>query len=246
MIDNRTGPGTTLARSLKALAFVGLIAVLVLAVMAAGAASERDPLAIPPLAEEEAVVQLAALGETAAWSVPAFQRRWWDYFRPTPGVLVATERRLLFVGLVPGPVTREATNEPPALERASFVIDSAALVVRGSRVRGVRVIEITLPNGPSAKFSIHPRAWQRAESLMVLVAGIQRDRDAENEAARIAREDSEAAARRALYHHVERGESLTSIAARYGLTADSLQALNPVTSTRLRIGDSLLVRPETP
>lgn len=246
MITNSAPPSAPLSRSLKALAFAGLIALLTVAVMAAGAASERDPLAVPPLAREEAEAQLAALGETAALSVPAFQRRWWDYFRPTRGVLIASERRLLFVGLVPAPVTREAADEPPALERATFVIDSAAVVVRRSRIRGARGIEVALPEGPAATFSIHPRAWQRAESLMVLVAEIQRHRDAEADAARMAREDAAAAARRALYHHVERGETLSSIAARYGLTADSLLRLNWMPSTQLRVGDSLLVRPERP
>ncbi len=246
MIHNPARSGTPLSRSLRALAFVGFVALLALAVIAVGASSDRDPLAVPPLVREEAEAQLAALGETVEWSVPAFQRRWWDYFRPTRGVLVATERRLLFVGLVPGPITREAVGEPPALERVSFVIDSAALVVRRSGVRGARGIEIALPYGPSATFRIHPRAWQRAESLLVLVAEFQRHRDAESEAARIAREDSEDAARRALYHHVQRGETLTSISARYGLTADSLLALNSLTSPRLRVGDSLLVGPGRP
>ncbi len=238
--------GKLLSRSLRALAFVGLIAVLVLVVIAMMAASERDPLAVPTLAQEEAAAQLVALGETAEWSVPAFQRRWWDYFRPTRGVLVATERRLLFVGLVPEPINREAANEPPALERASFVIDSVSLVVRRTGIRGGRGIEIAHPEGRSAIFAIHPRAWQRAESLMVLVAGLQRQRDAEAEAARLAREEAEAEADRALHHRVERGETLISIAGRYGLTTDSLTALNTLMGGRLRAGDSLLVRPERP
>lgn len=237
---------TPLARALKTLAVVIAFAVLVATAAAVVISRQQDPIAVPPLAQLEAEAQLAAAGEAVELAVPAFRRRWWDYFQPTLGVLVASERRIVFVGLVPEPLARTAPDEPPPIERLSFGIDSAVLEMRRPSSRGTRVLEVTHPDGRSERFSVHSRATARAESLVVLIAAMQRQREEELEAARVAREEADAAARRAIYHRVQPGEALITIANRYGLTPDSLRALNALAGTRIRSGDSLLVRPEIP
>ncbi len=237
-------PSNPLMRALKTLAVIVGFVLLVAAIAALFVSRQQDPISVPQLAQVEAEAQLAGAGETMELSVPAFRRRWWDYFQPTRGVLVASERRLVFVGLVPEPLGRTPSGEPPPIERLSFGIDSAVLELQRPSGRGTRTLEVSHADGRSERFSVHSRAAARAESLIVLIGAMQRQREEELETARIAREEADAAARRAIYHRVQPGEALISIAARYGLTPDSLQRLNDLQGTRIRVGDSLLVRPE--
>jgi membrane-bound lytic murein transglycosylase D len=46
------------------------------------------------------------------------------------------------------------------------------------------------------------------------------------------------------YYTVRRGDALSSIAARWNTTADTLRAWNNLPSNKIRIGQSLLVKPQ--
>ena len=51
--------------------------------------------------------------------------------------------------------------------------------------------------------------------------------------------------RRAWYHTVRRGEALASIARTFGTTPEQVRALNNIVGDRVRIGQTLLVKPFT-
>jgi len=56
-----------------------------------------------------------------------FQRNWYDYFRSTSGILVATDRRLIYVGVLPAETfTRE--NGPRVIDTRVYPGDTTIIV----------------------------------------------------------------------------------------------------------------------
>ena len=64
-------------------------------------------------------------------------------------------------------------------------------------------------------------------------------------AAKVIEQQEEAAqlARASQYHRVKRGDALATLATEYHVPVDSLKRWNHLASNRIRVGDSILVRP---
>jgi hypothetical protein len=190
--------------------------------------------------EIEAVLEPA---EVVEQRVAVRQRHWWNYFRVTHGVLAATDRRLIYVGVPPGDLLPRE-QEPQIFEQEVFPYGPVA-------VRRERVFLGTLPG---AVFSVdaHAATFGYASSdrprFDRVVRVLERRQFAIHEAAeaeRLAQLAAIEAARQPKWHVVQRGEALESIAVQYGTTVDNLKLWNSLKTDRIKSGQRLLVKPRT-
>lgn len=191
-----------------------------------------------------AVAERAALlegGERILAEAPVVQRLWWDYFRGTHGVLAATDRRLLYVGIPPEPLLHRGDALRDVAD-ASFRFARGVGVREEPRRRGGRTLHLASGTQQVA-LEASPNAAPALQAVLDTMRRRIDDLRAAADAERRAVEASSAAARRATYHLVQPGEALEFIARRYGTTTDSLLAWNGLTTPRIVAGQRLLVRP---
>ncbi|MEP7381271.1 MAG: LysM domain-containing protein [Gemmatimonadota bacterium] len=189
------------------------------------------------------IAQLLARGEQVEERVAVMQRNWWDYFRVTHGILAATDRRLLFVGIPPAPLLVHEYEPPEYLER-SIPFDRGIVVTLARQFLGTAP-GVQLTEGASRDaFAFSSDERGRMDSVLAVLSQRQETLRLASEAERRATEATVAASRRAIYHLVQRGEALDMIARRYGVSPDSIVAWNALPSTRINAGKRLLVKPE--
>ena len=179
--------------------------------------------------------------ESIEHRVPVMQRHWWNYFRVTHGVLAATNRRILYMGVPPEELFPHEA-EPLELEQASWRYD-VPLAVRRDRVFFDTRAGITLVGDhTSGTFAIASRDAPRLDSVLAVMSRSQAVIRASQEAERRAAEAAAEAARQPIYHLVRRGETLEQLAQRYGAELDSLRAWNELRTDRIKVGERLLVK----
>lgn len=182
--------------------------------------------------------------ERVTSTTPAIRRPLWRYFHPISGVLAATDRRLLWVGHAPRSLIEWSSSDPPVFEVVTWRYDSAFIaptrvhlgVSPGLAVRSA-------PDAPALRFAVRRADADRRAAVIAVVE--QRQAELREEAERERREQERLAelARQPVYHTVEPGDAVISIAQRYGITPDSLRKLNDLESDRLFVGQVLLVKP---
>lgn len=183
--------------------------------------------------------------EVVEHRVAVMQRNWWDFFRVTHGVLAATDRRLLYVGIPPEPLVRREF-EPPAVVVEGFRYDQGASFELSRQFLG-SLPGVQLTATPAqGDFAFWSDDRQRVDSVLAVLVGRREALRLASDAERRATEATVAASRRAIYHLVQRGEALDVIARRYGVSADSIIAWNALQTTRITAGSRLLVRRERP
>ncbi len=198
------------------------------------------------LATRELKTRALEQGERVRAVVPAYRRRLWNYYRATHGLLVATDRRILFIGLPPTIRASGAREgEPPLIEEVAFSYDD----VRPERGRvflgETRGLVLHTSRG-HATFGVRGGATAAVDSLVATIAREQEVRRIAAERERAAQAEADRKARAPICHVVRRGEALSLIALRYESTSEEIQALNSLTSPRIRAGDTLLVRAGSP
>ncbi|MCU0618357.1 MAG: LysM peptidoglycan-binding domain-containing protein [Gemmatimonadaceae bacterium] len=237
------GPAPTRRRWLRLLARLtgtGLGLLVLLGVVLAWLVTLRPDV---PAARRLAAGQLPLVLEpreqvlATTW---AARREWWDGFRQTYGVLALTDRRVVFVGIPP----RELVS--PERGPQEFVI--LQLPVEGGLTGTRRRVDAGTAAGLELRHDARRLVFASAdpvatERLLARIAGRQDDQAAADSLAGSARRYEQAVAARAVWHVVAAGDALSSIAARYGTTEARLIALNGLATTRIRVGQRLLVQP---
>ncbi len=197
-------------------------------------------------AQREVRAQLAA-DEYVVASIASQQRRWTDMFRESFGVLVATNKRLLYVGAPPTPLLRPREDGPEELLVESYPYDGAFTLEPTTFFRGsARGLELRTP-GTRVGFLVDDESWARA--LAVSRASANARRAVTQRDAAFAETFRAPLPRPAEYdtHIVRRGETLTSLGRRYGTSPEVIRQLNQLSTDDIRVGQRLRVpRVESP
>lgn len=191
-------------------------------------------------AQREVTSQLAG-DERVVARVFASQRRWTDMWRESFGIVVATDRRVLYVGSPPTPLLRPREDGPLELLVESFPYDGAFTLDPRSLFRGlVRGLALRTPSG-RVNFVVDDREWEGA--MAVSRASATARQAVTRELEQLSNANRAAAPRAAEYvpYVVQRGETLTALARRFGTSPDVLRQLNQLRSDDIRAGQRLRV-----
>ncbi|MEO8560577.1 MAG: LysM peptidoglycan-binding domain-containing protein [bacterium] len=225
-------------------------------------AYRADPRDSRVFAERELQLTVLRPNERVVASVSVWQRPLIDYFRATRGIMVVTDAapdtsrpvggRILYLGLQPrDPLS--PPDAPPTFDQREWPIDTL-VSVRPTRTffYVARALAIAAPREPRLVVGFPAGAASDADAVRAaiakkyaalrLVGWHRREVKRERERERLTQQFE---GRRAWYHTVKRGEALSSVATLYGATSDQLRAWNNLTGDRIRIGQTLLVKPWT-
>lgn len=184
-------------------------------------------------------------GERVERFAKAFQRRPSDYYRASNGLLVATNDRVIFIGITPGDKLENEdapVDSPVRVPERHDTLDRPGATLLPD-LGGVRIRH---GDGPGREF-----AASRGDdaALDSLVEHVNRRITAQKaEAAREQRLRTAVARmiNEPIYYVVRRGDAISSIAKRFDATNDEIKRWNNLPSDRVRIGDRLIVKAEGP
>jgi hypothetical protein len=220
------------------LATVGLVA----------AAAIVPPIGARRTAREAALREVAAQlggGEPVVAQAFASQRRWTDMWRESFGVVVATDRRLLYVGAPPTPLLRPRDDGPLELLVESYPYDAAFTLEPRTIWRGrLRGLVLRTPTA-QVDFIVDDRGWSEAGRVAEASARARRLVSRQRAELEDAMRPSPAAAAVYVPHIVRRGETLTGFARRFRTSPDVLRQLNQLPDDNIKAGQRIRV-PQTP
>ncbi|MEX2154310.1 MAG: LysM peptidoglycan-binding domain-containing protein [Gemmatimonadaceae bacterium] len=230
-----------------ALAAFGFALVIVL-VQLALYTRRSEPRDARAIVERELRMNTLQPGERVLRSVPVFRRNASDYFRQTRGLLVLTDRRLVYLGAPPRDITG-ASDGPPTFDQQEFRIDTLVRLDRSFTLLGVaRALDVESPDG-KLNVGIPSGAWPQAELLRQMwdvrhkklyAIGVW---GARVRAARAQlQKELEEYRRQPVYHVVRAGDAISSIASWYETSPDSIAQLNGIVGTKIKVGQRLLIR----
>ncbi len=192
-------------------------------------------------AEQELRTELED-GERVLTQAYVSQRNWWDNFRESFGVLAATDRRLLFVGLPPASWLRGVDDAgPPELRVQNLSYDAPFTAEPHRQLLGLASgVLVRTPSGDVA-FLVPRGETDRVQEIERVVERAQLAQSQANQQEQLVRVAPQRPAPVYVSHTVRSGESVTSIARRYRTTPDVIRQLNRLPTDRIRIGQRLRV-----
>ena len=203
-----------------------------------------EPRPARTLVERELRGGLLAPDEHVERIAAVFQRRAGDYLRATRGIVALTDRRLIYVGLAPRDILGPEESAP-AFESREFALDTSTRIGAGRAMLGAAHAIVLQQHGKREVFAVGGDAWPDARAIISTIGAhhdAQRTEAARN---RRAQQLADSIARAPNWHVVGRGEALSTIATMYNTTPEELRTLNSLTSDKIRIGQRLLVKPQT-
>lgn len=209
-----------------------------------------EPRDARSIAERELRLNTLGDGERVIRMVSVFKRPWIDYFRATRGVLVLTNRRLLFLGLEPRDLLASGDG-PPTFEERDFPVDTLVQLRPGRTFFGIaKAVVVDTPEG-NYRFGVPSEAWGKASLLLHAIQARHERLYAEGvgeakrrKALEVERRLAAQEAQKAKYYSVRPGDALSTIATRWNTTPDRLRQLNDLANNKIRVGQRLLVKPQ--
>ena len=200
------------------------------------------------IADREMSVNVLAPDERVVSSISVFRRSAIDYLRATRGVLVLTNKRMVFLGLRPRDLL-SPPDAPPTFDEEDFPLDTLVAVESGRAMAGLtKGIVVRTPNG-TLRLGVPNTAWPEAEKLVALMTNRRTAAHSTGATKESMRKIADAEWKRAVaawqkpqYYTVRRGDALGGIATQWNTTPGELQRLNKLPNNNIRIGQSLLVR----
>lgn len=191
-------------------------------------------------AQREVVAQLAP-GEAVVARVFASQRRWTDFWRESYGIVVATNRRLLYVGAPPTPLLRPREDGPMALLTESYPYDAAFTLDTRALWRGrLRGLVLRTP-ARDVDFIVDDAEWPAAGTVARAAQDARRAASQASDRLDATQRAPLPPAEEYTTYTVRRGENLTTLAHRFGTSPDVLRQLNQLTTDEIRAGQRLRV-----
>lgn len=183
-------------------------------------------------------------GEEVRTTIDAYHRSPWDYFQKTRGVLVLTDRRVVFVGAPPREILAPRDEPQPFVQRP-FPLDTTTTIDFGRVYLGTATgISLRHRN----RTQIVAVAPEQRELLRAIADTMRLRAAATREQARLRHEAdlaAQAAARAPRFHIVQQGEALSTIAIRFNTTPEKIVEWNALPNPRIRVGQRLMVKPQT-
>jgi hypothetical protein len=239
----RVQPGVRYSMLVAALVVVAVIAQFIVHM------ARTDPRNTRAIAERELELNTLQPGERTIRAVSVFRRPAINYFRATRGLLVLTNRRVLYLGLEPRDLLA-APDLPPTFEERDFPIDTLVRLTAGRTFFGAAKAIVILTPNERLDLGVPSDAWPKAD-LMIVAMKVRRDKaliisEAQRDLldrAEMQRKAAEAARKQPQYYTVKRGDALASIATVWNTTPDRLRSWNKLPDNRIRVGQKLMVRP---
>jgi hypothetical protein len=208
----------------------------------------HEPRDARTIIERELRLNTLQPGERVVRTVPVFRRNGVDYFRATRGLLVLTDKRLIYLGAPPRDITG-ASDGPPTFDQRQFPVDTLTRLEPSFGMLGFsRALRIESPEG-TVNLGIPSGAWQQAQLMRVawderhkklyaIGAWAKQVRDARAQLQR----QLETYRRQPVYHIVRPGDAISSIASWYETSAEKIQELNGLVGNKIKVGQKLLIR----
>jgi hypothetical protein len=198
--------------------------------------------------ERELRLNTLQQGERVVRMVPVFRRSGVDYFRQTRGLLVLTDRRLVYLGAPPRDITG-ASDAPPTFDQREFRIDTLVRIEPSRALLGfAHALRVETPQG-SVNLGIPSGAWPRAQMMREAWAARHRKLRAIGVWAgkvKVARAELQKQLaeyrRQPVYHVVRPGDAISSIASWYETTPEKIAELNGIVGNKIKVGERLLIR----